>query len=194
MKKVLYILALSMGVLFFGSCSKETEDPDMAGRSYFYGFLDGFSVSCLEGQYGSAGSGALIFPLDTVSSYASYTSYLSNQNMTITLTKGILEYPAIGGAPLGDFKSFFPLTNVGIADTVSEGMQVNYIDYRGETWSTNYGPQPGSYFKILKAESSMALAKATLTVEAEFLCRVYNKKGKMHVLKGTSFKGNFTNL
>jgi len=194
MKKIIFILISVAMVLYLGSCTKETVDPDLEGKSAFYGFLDGYSVSCLEGQYGTAGSGALIFPIDSDSSMASYTSYMSNQNMTLTISRGILRYNGIGGASTSDFKAYFPVTTLAIADTAKPGMQVGYIDYRGESWSTNWGPQSDSYFKITKAESSSALAKITLAVEGEFKCRVYNKKGSMHVLKGTQFKGKFTNL
>jgi hypothetical protein len=194
MKKGIFILISAIAVLYLGSCKKETEDPDLVGRSSFYGFLDGYSLSCLEGQYGSAGSGALIFPIDTDSSMSSFSSYLSNQNFTLTLNRGILRYFGTGAAPLSAFKAYFPVANIGIADTVSSGMQIGYIDYRGETWSTNWGPQSDGYFKITKNESSTASAKVTLNIEAEFKCRVYNKKGNMHVLKGTKFRGNFTNI
>lgn len=194
MKKVLFIFISCLTVLYLGSCKKETEDPDLAGRSSFYGFLDGYSVSCLEGQYGSAGNAALIFPIDSDSSMSSFSSYLSNQNMTLTLTRGILRYYGIGAAPLSAFKGYFPITTLPIADTVTSGMQLGYIDYRGETWSSNWGPQSDGFFKITKAESSTASAKTTIKVEAEFKCRVYNKKGNMHVLKGTQFRGSFTNL
>lgn len=185
-----------VGIGYGNEIEFTTTSIDGLDRSSFYGFLDGFSISSIEGQYGTSGRKIITIPIDTDFIGNTYVSYLSNSNMTLSILKGIFKYQSGSTISLIDFKNYFPSGSSVYADTSAidqNGIQISYIDYKGEEWSTILGSQSVSHFNILNVSDIVSGSKIFLKIEAEFKCTIYSKSGHQHILKGTKFIGYFAN-